>query len=271
MGILGSAAAAGAGGLLNYFATEKANQANAKQASKNRDLQREAAMHGLSWRVADAKAAGLHPLIGAGAQPTMLTGAQSADVPNTAIGDAVTSMGQDLSRASNMRKTQADLEYEQLTRSLALERARLQNDLLDTQISRLRSEPGDPARVSGDGNVEVRPSSIYSTTPGQPNVQAGAISDLQLQRTGTGYGYVPSQQAKERMEDSLLLEGEWYWRNRIRPWIGASPPPGAKPPSEPLPPGMEWAWDKRNSEWRPRRRPEQHKPSHIKQEWRYRP
>lgn len=256
------------GGVLNYFANKETNAANARQAQKNRDFQEQAAREGLSWRVADAKAAGLHPLIGAGAQPTQVVGAMSADVPNTALGDAVTNMGQDLSRAQNMRKTPSDLEYERTTRSLSLERAQLQNDLLRAQIadrSGGRPEAGDPAPV-----VKV-PSYIEHTSPGQPHEQAGAISDLQLQRTGTGYGYVPSKQAKERMEDSLLLEGEWYIRNRIKPWMSASPPPGARPPTEPLPPGMHWKWDYKNSEWRPSKIPAPHKPSHIKQEWRYRP
>lgn len=64
MSFWGYAALAGAniiGGLTGARATEKANEQNAA-------LQREFAQHGISWKVADAKRAGLHPLAALGTQ-----------------------------------------------------------------------------------------------------------------------------------------------------------------------------------------------------------
>lgn len=60
---LGPAIAAGAsliGGVLG-------SSSDASQAQKNREQQREFAQHGIRWRVADARAAGIHPLYALGA------------------------------------------------------------------------------------------------------------------------------------------------------------------------------------------------------------
>lgn len=60
--------------LRNIESQEKMNQANI-------DAQREFAQHGVSWRVQDAKAAGLHPLFGAGLSgSTFSPSFQAADV-----------------------------------------------------------------------------------------------------------------------------------------------------------------------------------------------
>lgn len=59
---LGSIISAGAslvGGILG-------NKSNQKIAEQNAALQKEFAQHGISWKVADAKRAGIHPLYALG-------------------------------------------------------------------------------------------------------------------------------------------------------------------------------------------------------------
>ena len=53
-----------AGSVLGSYFTGKSNEA---AAEKNADIQRELAQNGLSWRVSDAKRAGIYPLAALGA------------------------------------------------------------------------------------------------------------------------------------------------------------------------------------------------------------
>lgn len=76
------------GGHLNREAQEDANLANA-------NLQRELAQSGITWRVQDAKRAGLHPLFALGA-----AGAQASPSFQVMADDSFSRAGQNLSRAA---------------------------------------------------------------------------------------------------------------------------------------------------------------------------
>lgn len=78
--ILGSAGLNLLGGYLGSKSASDANQSNA-------ELQREFAQHGIRWKVADAKAAGIHPLAALGA---------TTQGPAIAMQDEGASMGQAL-------------------------------------------------------------------------------------------------------------------------------------------------------------------------------
>lgn len=195
---LGSALGTGfdfLGGSLNRSAQQEAS-------ARNGATQDEYARHGIQMRVADAKAAGIHPLYALNAQTY---NASPSHVGDTSFGDSVSRMGQNISRAVDATRTTS-----QRAQSLSLENAGLQNELLRAQISQIHRAnnppfPGTPMTLDGQGNSSSRDPST--------------ISDVGFAETEQG-GLTPiySDAMKQRVEDSILPEIEWYLRNRLNPW-----------------------------------------------------
>lgn len=77
---------------------------NRKLVHEQMDAQREFAQHGIRWKVEDAKAAGIHPLYALGASTTSFAPMSVQD----SLGPAISSAGQDISRA--MRASATDEE-----------------------------------------------------------------------------------------------------------------------------------------------------------------
>lgn len=131
--ILGAiAAAAPFVGKAIDWATGRADQANSDK------LQREFAQNGISWKVEDAKRAGIHPLYALGANTTSY---------QSSVGGSgyASEMGQDISRAIDSTRT-ADERLsatERTLQALQLERSGLENQLLAAQIAKL-SNPTPP-------------------------------------------------------------------------------------------------------------------------------
>lgn len=93
------AAAALAGGALS-------GDNNRKLMHEQMDMQREFAQMGIRWKVADAKAAGIHPLFALGG-----SGASAAPISvGDSYGPAVAMAGQDISRAMMATRTQEERE-----------------------------------------------------------------------------------------------------------------------------------------------------------------
>lgn len=99
-----------------------------KNAIADREMQREFAQNGVRWRVEDAVAAGLHPLVGAGAQPLNYSpisvggGGGGGSLPHFQ-----STMGQDISRAIMAAVTPEETIKEQL--QLKLLSAQVDKDL----------------------------------------------------------------------------------------------------------------------------------------------
>lgn len=109
---IGTAVGAGLGLLGGFLSSES----NSKSVEKQIAAQKEAAQHGIQWRVADAKAAGIHPLYAMGA-PTVSMGAQ---IMPDQIGPALAQAGQDIgktisSQATNKEKLVEALQIDMLT------------------------------------------------------------------------------------------------------------------------------------------------------------
>ena len=147
-----------------------------ESAAIDRQLQEIFAKNGVQWRVQDAKAAGLHPLAALGAQisspsPIQVSGSvPSGSVPqagqvssnpispfrgNDSIASAMSSFGQDLSRA--MTASASAWEREQAIKSassaLSLENQSLQNQLLASQIAKTGGAAvGPPAPIASSGS-----------------------------------------------------------------------------------------------------------------------
>lgn len=121
------------------------------QRASNEALQREFAQNSIQWRVADAKKAGIHPLYAMGA-PTM---SPSVSVQNDPLAASIGSMGADINRAmtatnnpvEKMTVTQTALQDMQLTNMA------LRNDLLASQIAKLKQAGNPPGVPIGDQNA----------------------------------------------------------------------------------------------------------------------
>lgn len=106
------------------------------EARHQERLQREFAQNAISWKVADAKRAGIHPLYALGAptmsyQPTSVGGAE-----------AMPDMGQDISRAlgAGMPKEGQQTAFDAAVQQLTLKKFGLENELLASQIARMKQE-----------------------------------------------------------------------------------------------------------------------------------
>lgn len=150
--LIGAAGSIGAG-IIGNMGKEK-EIANQKQFAKE----------GIRWRVEDARAAGIHPAL-----------AMGANVPSyTPVGlgsdgaEAVSSMGQDISRAVSATMTlpeKADA-FAQTSQRLQLENMSLQNDLLRAEILGL-TRPSSPPFPLSDGGYPIagQPASGSIRTP----------------------------------------------------------------------------------------------------------
>lgn len=182
---LGSAANAGLnfiGGMMNRESNRQHNEAQNKQAELNRKMQIDFAQHGIKWKVDDARDAGIHPLYALGAQTTSFSPVSVGGAPDTSLGNAMAAAGQDLSRAINTTRTSSERlsAYDKTVQNLTLQKMGLENDLLASQIAKLRqtSNPALPSigPVPEADKYEDRPKLIASgvplrTDPGSANAE----------------------------------------------------------------------------------------------------
>lgn len=276
-GSLISAGSSLLGGLFGSSSARKAEKAAAarfaeemKFAREQADFQREAATMGLRWRVDDAKAAGIHPLFALGAslsQPSPVSLMTSAGLPSgsSPMAGALSEMGQDLSRAFQATRTPEEKidAQAQALEALALRRAELENNLLETQIWKLKQPQVGPSApslaprpIDGQGDVppqfgnrvEVKPLELPPTDPGNPSKEVYKVPDFTYAQTPTGLAPVPSADVKERIEDNLIPEHMWSWRNNILPNFGSK---STRPDPELYDPGHGniWVWNPWAQEW----------------------
>lgn len=245
------------GGLLNRDAQDSANDANKDIANQNADLQREFAQMGIRWKVEDAKAAGIHPLAALGAPTASFSPSAVGVSANTAMGDAVSGMGQDISRAMMASATKEERAHNDAMKAEQLDNAKLQNELLRSQISTINrpTNPPLPSPMSpmgtGSGGYVVKPAEVTASSSNAPEREAGAVNDYSFVRSKTGLAIVPSKDAKERIEDQFVPEMMWALRNQIIPNFTGGPTPPS-PKEHPLPKGYDkWKWNPWYQEFQP--------------------
>lgn len=251
-------------------------QTNLDINARNELLQREFARHGIQMRVADAKESGIHPYMALGASiptysPSAHVGGGSVPsgggsspaavsanfTPDTAMGSALGNMGQDISRALHAAAQQEDREKTINTASavLGLENQKLRNEILKSQVIRLRQTPNPPmsgadrylvpGQTQSGTNDKLVENKPMERTPGDPNNPAqepGAITDIGHARTVAGnYAVVPGANVKERIEDVTPYEWSHFIRNAIMPAVSSKyfhPPKNV-----PLKQGHQWAFN----------------------------
>lgn len=244
LGALIGAGASLASSLLGKSASDKANKQQMEMADKNIALQKEFAQSGIQWKTEDARKAGIHPLYALGANTVSFSPVSvGSSVPDFS---GIASAGQDLGRAIDAtRSTSARAGAVNATmQQLQLTRMGLENELLASQIAKVRQSTQPPMPTGGDqyriegqaesGLMTVNPMEATTSAPGVPSQEPGAINDLGYARTPTGWAVVPSKDVKQRIEDQMLSELAWELRNRVAPSIYSDyyqPPSGVKPAS----------------------------------------
>lgn len=256
----GPAGAAAAG--LNYLGEDAASDAyrdnrdasvawEREQIARNYQTQKEFAQYGVRWRVEDARAAGIHPLAALGYQGPSYSasvGNPYSGGPDYSGANYINNMGQDISRAIMAKATASERAAAAAAQStydgLQLENMRLQNEGLSLE-NQLRTRklanlagPGLPPPMpvtEGSGAVSTVPFENTTRDPKNPAADAGTFSDYSWVETDGGFVRLPSNQAKQAMEDNLVNETMWMIRNQIAPIFGGTPPPDRY-----LKKGYEW-------------------------------
>lgn len=203
---------------------------------KQHEAQEEFAKKGIRWRVADAKAAGLHPLAA--------LGAAGASYSPVVTHSDFSGLGQSVDRAMEATRTAPERAeaagYRVKAAQLQLENMELQNELLRSDIARRNAQIGPPmpdaataypvysgdvnmTHLMGDsvgsGTVRTVPSEITSKSPVAPYKEAGTAAG------GKDYDFGPlgtwtllSSGASESLEDLDLA--------KYAALIGMNLPPG---------------------------------------------
>ena len=180
---------------------------------RNANLQRDFAQHGVRWRVADAKAAGIHPLYAMGANLPSAAPIQAGDTGTSkrqVLGRAIESAGQSVGNYLSRREQVAN---QRIATTQGQENARLQNMYLHAQIvgqgiqnrDNAVSRPGIPGGASlipGQGSTNLQ----YGSTQGGTG---GAIATNTDPTNPKGYHILlPGEAPHQTMEDTIV--GESY-------------------------------------------------------------
>lgn len=246
-GILG-----GVGGIISS-GMSGANAAAINQA--NYEHQKEFAQHGIRWRVADAKAAGLHPLAALGAQT-------SGYSPSAVVGDSpdfsfLRDIGQDIGRAVDAKSTSAeraknaamleqgaklDIEGKQLDNDYkrTLIASQKQDDALKLANAAVRSSwsqqlpPAMPGVLDlsmipgqGDSQMQIYPngrtkvdvSEVPTSLKGDPSTQAGAPPDSRFYVTSGGRAVLPNEATGDVLDAVPGAGIQYAIRNSVIPYL----------------------------------------------------
>lgn len=263
--MIGSLISAGAsilGGLFGKSSADK--QAEAQQAMNERNiaLQREFAQNGIQWKVEDAKKAGIHPIYALGGNTASFTPVTSNFAADTSMPNAIAAAGQDIGRAVNATRSQGARvdAFTRTAQTLQLENMQLNNDVLRTEIAskvgRLNQQANPPMPSAADNwLVPGQPASGPAASlkrliddqamkrtlgdPSRPHQEPGAITDTGHMRTSGGLFPVPSDDAKQRIEDNWYQETMHFIRNNLLPMIS----PKFNEPPHAAEKGKVWVYD----------------------------
>lgn len=222
---------------------------NRQAQNKQLKFQKAAATKGIQWKVADAKAAGIHPLYALGGQTF-----NPSPIPTSGgLGDGVAAAGQDIGRAVTAASDQTQRTNTLTRRSaeLGVQRQELENQLLASQIARVNQPATPPAPqslnsrylIDGQGSLPagiVQTNAMLRSASAPENLatEPAAINDIGYARTPAGnYTPVMSNDVKQRLEEDFPGMVLWNIRNRLLPSVGIN----QAPPPVPVPEGYD-AW-----------------------------
>lgn len=213
-------------------------------AKENISYQKKFAQHGIRWKVADAKAAGIHPLAALGASTHSYQPVSFGDLGET---------GQNIGRAIDAtadKEQRGNADVGTAMAKLQLENQALQNQKLASEIA-LQRQAGHPPPFPMDQNanaknmmegqgdsklVQRKAVEIAHSSPVNPGSEAGSHPDISWSNNGDGsYTLLPSKGVKERIEDMSVPQWQWSIRNLLVP--------GSKAFPYPAPPGAHWNYN----------------------------
>lgn len=230
MGFFDGLAGSVVGAVGSLIGGNQAKQNAQQMAQMNYEAQKEFAQNGIRWKVADAKAAGIHPLYALGASTSSFSPVAGYGGDN-GISDAFNSFGQGISRAAQAKMTKEEREREDARQEMqdTFTLARFQQEqryqdaqirLIDSEIARnkvaseiaLRSVakppamPGTPTLIPGQGDA---PASGTKEAPywDKSIPTYGFVHDARGKKTEI----VPSDPLAQRTEDKAFIE--WM------PWV----------------------------------------------------
>lgn len=139
------------GGLFGKSSADKANEINQENARENIAFQREAANNGISWKVADAKRAGISPLAALGASTFSPSPVSVGAVADNSFGSGIAAAGQNLGRAIDSTRSSKDKvdAFTASTQALTLQRMGLENEILASNLRTARQAGNSPPMPSG--------------------------------------------------------------------------------------------------------------------------
>ena len=277
---------AAVGGVAGLISSGQSQANAAKLNQLNYEHQKEFAQNGIRWKVADAKAAGLHPLAALGASTAQYT-------PATAIGDSpdwsfLSDAGQSIGRAVDAKRTQQERVEQQQKQDAAFalkaENQKAENDLIRAQTASIHQDMAlrqakaseqavrtqqqvpampslgrDGSVIAGQGDatspagIEAKPAEIVVNDPQTRTAEAGSHPDKRWLRTSTG-GYQPvrSEAAQNALEDDIVGSFRYDMRNGLANMANSQ---DNAPPRAFLPDGGRgnyfWFWDGVLGEWYP--------------------
>lgn len=228
-----------------------ASAANLSQ--QNYERQKEFAQNGIRWRVADAKAAGLHPLVALGASGASYSPSGVIGGTDTSfIADVATNLGQGIERAVSAKqqreerlRTQAMMDQKL---QLDMQTSRAQTDLLDAQTAQIKQDmalqlarssaraiasqqqvPEMPDMKGGviagqgqsypTGKTQVEISKVPTSNSGDSSTQAGTPPDSRLYRTLDGFAVLPNESTGDVLDAVPGAGLQWAYRNLLVPYL----------------------------------------------------
>lgn len=256
LGALISAGSSIIGGLMGKASADKARDAAIQQNYDNIQAQKEFAQAGIRWKVADAKAAGIHPLYALGASTPSFSPVSSNFTADTSMANAMAAAGQDIGRAINSTRTASERgnAFNEAVQKLSLEKMGLENQILRSDLASKNARlvqaanppfPGSPYLIAGQtqSGVSSAPNDQpLKRTVSDPNVRSqehGAVTDTGHLRTSGGLFPAPSDDAKQRIEDNFYQETMHFIRNNLLPMVS----PRFNQPPYPAAKGKVWVYD----------------------------
>lgn len=191
--MLGSLLSAGAnllGGLFGKSSADANRASHESIANRNIELQKEFAQHGVRWKVADARAAGINPLAALGSPATSFSPVAIGNTSDSSMQTALTNMGQDLGRAVNATRTGGERNEAFAVTALQLEGMQLDNDIkrasLASSIQRLRqnANPPMPGEIVPSTGAGKRPDIFVGGDLQPSDPSTGSVDDTWQKRYG---------------------------------------------------------------------------------------
>lgn len=223
MGLFSGAVGSAIGAVGSLIGGNQASNNAAALANMNYKAQKEFAQNGIRWKVADAKAAGIHPLYALGSSPASFTPVQGYTGDN-GISDAFAHFGQGISRAVQAKMTKEEREQlaikQAIQDSLMLDEYRQRSEKNRAEIELLKSETArnlaaSKMALSRQSQVPSMPSvGVPDSIPGQGDktLDYGGNS-FQVQRDITGKeGIFPTNDYNQVYEDKFILEYLPNWQ-----------------------------------------------------------